>query len=193
MMAERLNLGRRTKEDEARYTFFCAAILGGDYAHTDISLETPYPLDEKKEIDALFEPVAGMDACIFEFKFDRAPPQGSSNTTERSGAVVHDLCRLALAGFPQITRRFFVYITDEVMDFYFMNPHNRLSELFSCEDLSQPFHLTDEFWHGRPSSFMAKVGKLQTNFSTNIVYASELPRNFKLKIFEVWQLANKES
>lgn len=192
LLDERLSLGRRTKEDEARYTFYCAALATGAYRHTDISLEIPHTgLAGRKEIDTVLEPRDGRPAYALEFKFDQIPVCGAQNKTNRAGAVFNDMCRLAWAAFPRPTKTFFVYVTDRSMDVYFRNPKHGLHTFYDPLD-GEVFSISKTFWATRPASFMSHVPTAHVDFSTSLFFSRELVCGFSIRVFEVFKPPSAE-
>lgn len=185
MLSERLETERRTKEDEARYTFFCALIQSGHYRHIDVSLETPHPSLHGKEIDTILEPVGPYPARALEFKFDQMPHRGSQNKTNRAGSVFNDLTRLAQAKFARPTEAYFVYVTDRSMQVYFNNKSNTLRSFYAPDVPDIEFQVNSDFWNSRPKSFLSHVKAPMTTFSTRLYYSAELPKGFVLRVFKV--------
>ena len=183
LLDERLTLGRRTKEDEARYTFFCAALEIGPYKPSDVSLECPHPsLGKKGEIDTMLEPQAGRPAVILEFKLDQILNK-NLNKTQRAGNVFNDLARLACADFDRETDRFLVYITDHSMDGYFRNSRNNLHIFYNPGSLI--FKMTEGFWSKQKVSFLKRVRSPRISFETILYFDASLSNGFSLRVYQV--------
>ncbi|MCQ2752826.1 MAG: hypothetical protein MJ206_00980 [Bacilli bacterium] len=56
--------------------------------------------------------------CIFEFKYHR---KGSVSTSTDASEILLDLKRLSLLNKDEETKKYFIYVTDEIMNDYFIN------------------------------------------------------------------------
>jgi hypothetical protein len=182
-LEKRLQLHRLLKEDEVRYEFFMALIRSEVCPQIDIALEVPHPKLRVKEIDTLIHPSdQRQQRYVFEFKFDKLPPNGQQNKTNRAGSVFNDLNRLALAQQVIPCEAYFIYLTDPSMAVYFKNKRNGLAAFYAPTDR---FTVDDAFWQNRQSSFSTHVKSPGIDFSTSIVFQRALCGDFELSIFQV--------
>jgi len=185
LLNERLAAKVLTVEDSVRYTFFYALLSSVACRHTEVIIEYPHPVIEKKEIDFLIIPQDNRLSSALEFKYDRAiPSRRNLNKTDRAGMFCNDLLRLAHIPKSTAARKFFVYVTDSQMASYFRNPNNRFASLFELAT-GKECQVGREFLDGRPSSFGAKVSCPFIPFKAIGVYACDLSEQHLLRIWEI--------
>jgi len=186
LLGERLRLGVFTNEDSIRYTFYTALLSSGGLSHTDVILEYPHPVIPRAEIDTIIRSVNDRPPVAVEFKYDRANPGGKNqNRTQRAGAVVNDIFRLAKVPNSLAAVRYFVYVTDAEMAGYFRNPSNRLADLFDVSGTTR-FALNPSVFQGFPQTFVTCIASHECDCLVGNVLAADLPSNHHVRAFEVF-------
>jgi len=171
-----------TTEDSIRYTFFAALLRSGLQPH-EIVLEHRHDAIGRAEIDTFIPGIGAGPAVAIEFKYDRGTPSGRNQPrTMKAGAVVSDMSRLRQVRSEWL--RYFIYVTDQEMAFYWRNERNRLSQIFSLRP-SESLDLRGELLEEMPATFRAKLKRWSGPLRLVNVCNENLPRSNYLRMFEV--------
>lgn len=185
LLEERFAAGVHTTEDTVRYTFYAALTASGAVRHTEVTLEYRHPAIPGAEIDTLIQPQNGSAVCALEFKFDRANPSGTNqNRTQRAGAVIADMMRLAQVPDTLAPTRYFVYVTDGEMARYFKNQANRLHTLFDAPDAT-PTSIGAASFEGFSKTLVARIGNQVCPCTVTSVFAADLPTGHAIRVWAI--------
>ncbi len=185
LLEERFSTGPPTTEDSIRYTFFYALTATGYCLPIQILLETSHPSLPRAEIDLLILATKDRPSSAFEFKYSRKiPSENVSARTMKAGQVFNDLFRLARLPQSTALHRYFIYITDQEMMGYFMNPANRLVEFLNL-GIGRTYTLKSDLMLNRPNSFADQIGNRFIDCQIECVFTKQLPNRHALRIFEV--------
>ena len=189
LLNERLLDGAHMSEDDVRYSFYLAAVQRGSIYHSDLSLEHPHPAIPHAHIDTLIHGDTSPRGTAIEFKYDRSNPGGTNqNRTQRAGSFLADLFRLGLIPDELAMEKFFVYLTDQGMASYFLNPSNDLSRLYNIEP-GDEFHLGPNQVSQLASSAVRRVEDLIHPCTIVGYYRNDLGLDHQLRIFQVFEAA----
>ncbi len=182
LLRRRFEQGAATTEDAIRYTFF-AALVDCGLRPEQIIVEAPHPTLKRARMDTLLPSFAGQTVAL-EFKYHRVL-EGTWNRPKsaQAGSVFEDVRRLLLVPSTEARRRFLVYVTDQDMIKYMLNPKNGLKEFFELQPL-KAMVVSDDFVTSKCGTFQKRVlGELYAKL--RCLYMAELSNIHALRIYEV--------
>jgi hypothetical protein len=183
LLNERFHRGARTTEDAVRFCFHLALLQRHDIEPHRIILECTHPAIERAEVDTWIEPRGNEPGLAVEFKYDREAPGGANaNRTKRTGAVFHDLYRLANIGAGY--ERVFIYVATAEMHAYFTRPRNGVVQFYDAES-GQDVALPRAVLEQRSKTLVNAAGPGPDLRLRVVLKQDDLEANHRLRIYRV--------
>jgi len=183
LIDRRLSAKIYTTEDSVRYTFF-SALTVKSIVPESIVLEYPHPHIAGAEIDTWIFQSGGLPIAM-EFKYDRKiPSEGNSPRTHKAGKLFNDLFRLSHLHDNRAAECYFIYLTDNEMSDYMMNPQNKVIEFFDLKP-NAIFQIDQAFISDKSSTFRKAAGQYPTSVKIKCAYRSDYADLHCLRIYQI--------
>jgi hypothetical protein len=185
LLQERLKRHRTLTEDEIENSLNYSLVERGNLAEFEIRMEFEHPSLPEKKLDSYVAASDSHGAAAWEVKYDRKPPGGMNQPkSNKAGALINDVFRLAGLSEDEQLERVLIYVTDEEMVGYFKNPRNQFGSFFDlAPGESFPF---DSAWVASLSASVKKWVKAPGKLCrVNAIYSAQLSANVALRVYAV--------
>ncbi len=186
LLQERLKRQRNLNEDEIQDSLNHSLIERGNLAEFEIRMEFEHPSLPGKKIDSYVAASDSHAAAAWEVKHDRRPPGGMNQPrSNRAGALINDIFRLASFSEDEDMERILVYITDEEMVGYYRNSENQFGSFLDLGP-AESFTL-DPFWVASLSASVRKWVKAPGKLCrVNAIFSAQLSTRVALRVYTVF-------
>jgi hypothetical protein len=184
LLNERFFNNSYTTEKSITYTFFSLLVLMDIYKPHELLLEFPHPAtDGNEKVDTYIKSTELKNGLIMECKYDRENTSSTSARTMKAGKIFNDLFRLASFDIDIQAKKWFIYVTDEIMSKYFIN--NNLADFFNLNKNNELI-IDDNYLNNRPGTFLKNINKYGIiKFKIKCILKDNLPQDNKIRIYEI--------
>jgi hypothetical protein len=195
LLEERLQRNTCRCEADTGSEFFLTLVKSG-VGHADVLFEVNHPApenialraDKRKKIDLVITPALDQQwQAAIEFKYDHRLDAGGTKT-QKAGALLGDIFRLAAIPSKKFPNKYLVYVTDPDMQTYWR--HNNVEGVNYLLDTDNQ-DLASENLLGGEETLSTKIKQSlgaivpPASCSVQIVYSADLPNRHVLRIFQI--------
>jgi hypothetical protein len=182
---ERLKRQRTLTEDEIQDSLNYSLITRATLAEFEIRMEFEHPGFPGKKLDSYIAASDSHGAAAWEVKYDRKPPGGRNQPrSNKAGALINDIFRLAGFSDDQELERILIYVTDQEMAGYYRNPRSQFGSFFDLAP-GESFTLTPGWVASLSASVKKWIKAPGKPCHVNTVYSAQLSDSVALRVYAV--------
>ena len=153
------------------------------YKPHEFLLEFPHPASKGKEkVDTYVKSIGLKNGLILECKYDKKNPSTHPKTM-KAGKIFNDLYRLASFNIDTQAKKWFIYVTDDIMSEYFMN--NKFADFFDL-NRGNELIIDNNYLNNRADTFLENINMYGIkNIKIECILKNDLPQNNKIRIYEI--------